>query len=307
MIRAALVFAAGVSVLAAQTPAPAPIRGLSGAAALARTYDTILDADFDSAETRRAETCPPAAPEFCDVLDAVAVSWEIALDPDDRRHDHRFSTAAEAAITSTEAWTEREPQRAEAWFALGAAYGTRAQWRVLRKEPVAAARDGKRIKEVLERALALDPTLHDAKLGLGMYRYYADVAPTALRMMRWLLVMPGGDRAAGLRQMIEARDRGQVLPGEADFQLHLIYLWYEGRFVEGLAIVRDLQARYPHNPLFYETEAAILDVYFHDRAASAAVLKKLIALADARRVNAPAIAAVRARTLLNAIQARDKR
>ena len=114
--------------------------------ALARLYDTILDADFDQVPARVRQTCPPAAPEFCQVLTAVAIWWEISLDPDSRQHDAGFVAAVEAAITSSEAWTKREPQRAEAWFALGASYGARAQWRVLRKERLAAARDGKRIK-----------------------------------------------------------------------------------------------------------------------------------------------------------------
>jgi len=178
---------------------------------------------------------------------------------------------------------------------------------VLRKERLAAARDGKRIKEALEHSLALDPALHDAKFGLGMYRYYADVAPAALRMVRWLLLLPGGDRVDGLRQMIDARTRGRVVRGEADFQLHLIYLWYEKRVGDGLAIIRDLQTRYPRNPLFYYTEAEILDVYFHDTAGASVVLGQLIARADATRVNAPAIASRRAHELLNAIKSRARR
>ena len=74
-----------------------------------------------------------------------------------------------------DAWTQREPQRADAWFFLGASYGLRVQWRVLRTERLAAARDGKRIKDALERALALDPDLQDAYFGIGLYHYYADV------------------------------------------------------------------------------------------------------------------------------------
>ena len=27
--------------------------------------------------------------------------------------------------------------------------------------------------------------------------------------------------------MLQARDRGELLRGEADYQLHLVYLWYE--------------------------------------------------------------------------------
>ena len=88
-----------------------------------------------------------------------------------------------------------EPERAEAWFYLGAAYGVRAQFRVYRVERLAAARDGKRIKESLEKALALDPAMHDAEFGIGMYRYYAGVAPAIFRFLRFLLLLPGGDRA----------------------------------------------------------------------------------------------------------------
>jgi len=48
--------------------------------------------------------------------------------------------------------------------------------------------------EQLERALTLDPSLQDAYFGIGLYHYYAAVAPTAARVLRWLLLLPGGDR-----------------------------------------------------------------------------------------------------------------
>jgi len=307
VIRVVALLAAGLTLTVAPPPSSSPRPGLTGDKALARLYDTILDADFDQVPARVTQTCPPAEPEFCQVLTAVAIWWEISLDPETRRHDGRFVAAVEAAITSSEAWTKREPQRAEAWFALGASYGARAQWRVLRKERLAAARDGKRITHALERSLALDPLLHDARFGLGMYRYYADVAPATLRMLRWLLLLPGGDRAEGLRLMIDARNHGHVVRGEADFQLHLIDLWYERRFRDALDIVRDLQVRYPHNPLFYQNEAEILDTYFHDTAAAVAVLAQLIERAETHRVNAPDVAVRRARTLLDAIRSRTRR
>ena len=59
----------------------------------------------------------------------------------------------------------REPDRAEAWFYLGAAYGVRVQYHGQRSEYLAAARDGKRIKVSLEKAIALDPGLQDANFG----------------------------------------------------------------------------------------------------------------------------------------------
>src|SRR6185503_18852306 len=137
----------------------------------------------------------------------------ITIDPKNPTLDAAFAQAVEKALVATEAWTGREPERAEAWFYLGAAYGARVQWRVLRGQRLSAARDGRQIKAALERALAIDPALHDAQFGLGMYRYYADVAPAIVRWLRWLFLLPGGDRREGLRLMTAARDHGQLVRG----------------------------------------------------------------------------------------------
>ena len=45
-----------------------------------------------------------------------------------------------------------------------------------------------------------------------------------------------------------------------------------------------LQQRYPHNPLFHQIEAEILDVYFHDHAGSMKASEKLLSLAQSRAV-----------------------
>jgi hypothetical protein len=306
VIAQRLFAACSVAALLVQPAAREPVRGLSNAQALASAYDAILDADFDSGESRLRGACGPL-PAYCALMNAISVWWQIALDPDDLSHDARFVRLVEEAIAAADAWTKREPQRAEAWFALGGAYGPRAQWRVLRHERLAAARDGKRIKETLERALTLDPALHDAKFGLGMYRYYADVGPAALRLLRWMLLLPGGDRRAGLREMLEARDLGFVVRGEADYQLHLIYLWYEHRAHDALALMRGLQQRYPHNPLFALIEADIHDVYFHDAHLSEVTLRALIARAERQQVNAPDLAKRRAERSLRALSARAPR
>ena len=306
MIRTTACLAAVVLIALDAQRSPPPIRGLSDATTLASTYDAILDADFSAAEARMQPVCTPT-PVFCQLLQAVGMWWQIALDPTDVGRDAQFTQLAEQAIAAAEAWTMREPQRAEAWFARGAAYAARAQWRVLRRERLAASRDGKRIKDALERALELDPALHDAKFGLGMYHYYADVGPAALRFLRWMLLLPGGDRALGLREMLDARDHGSVVRGEADYQLHLIYLWYERRFDEALALVNALQQRYPHNPLFYLIEADIHDTYFHDARSSEATLRALIARAETQQLNASALALRRAQHALQALTTRARR
>jgi hypothetical protein len=200
--------------------------GLTGAAQVARAYDTIMDARFTDVPARLSETCPPAPAEVCKLLSLVSMWWQIQLDPLSRTRDETFQKQADVAIADMEKWTMREPMRAEAWFYLGGSIGARAQWRALRGELLAAARDGKRIKSALERALALDPSLQDAYFGIGLYHYYAAVAPAAARMLRWLLLLPA---AIGRKDCGDAsrRSGGQLLRSEADYQLHLVYLWYE--------------------------------------------------------------------------------
>src|SRR5688500_20349682 len=95
--------------------------------------------------------------EACQLLEVVALLWQIQLDPHNPSGDAAFRTRADAAIAALDAWTRREPARAEAWFYLGGAYGARAQWRVLRRQTPAAAQGGKRNQEAPERALAHDP------------------------------------------------------------------------------------------------------------------------------------------------------
>lgn len=268
---------------------------LTGVDALVRVYDSILDADFDQADAELQRACGPAPREACDVLAATAMWWRIQLDPESRALDDDFSAAIEKAIAATEAWTERMPDSAEAHFYTGAAYAARVQFRVLRDEKLAAARDGKRIKQALERAIALDDDLDDAYFGIGMYQYYADVAPTAAKVLRFLLMLPGGNRTEGLARMLRARAHGRLLQGEADYQLQIIYLWYEHRIDQATALLGSLRDRYPGNPLFLAQLADAQDRYRHDLGASLETWRTLLAAAREQRVNEPALAEVQAR------------
>ena len=278
-------------------PAPTPERPalIRGEEPLARAYDYILDARFDLVDVELRRACGPAPAEACDVLAATALWWRILLDPLNRTLDDEFSVAVDHAIRTTEEWTDRAPDDAEAWFYLGGAYAARVQWRVLREERVAAARDGKRIKQALERAIELAPGLEDAYFGIGLYQYYADVAPAAAKFLRFLLMLPGGNRTEGLAQMLRARNGGRLLQGEADYQLHLIYLWYEHQPERALELLRGLQKRYSGNPLFPAQIAEIQDVYLHDVTASLDSWRGLLALAGEQRINMSALAEAQAR------------
>ena len=285
----------GVVTLLVTTTRVATAPQLRGVDGLVRAYDSILEARFDQVDAELRRACGPAPKEACDVLAATAIWWRVLLDPESRALDPEFSSAVDAAITSTEAWVDRERDSAEAWFYAGAAYATRVQWRVLRGEKLAAARDGKRILAALERAIELDPALDDAYFGMGMYKYYADVAPAAARMLRFLLLLPGGDKETGLEQMLRARARGKLLQGEADYQLSVIYLWYEEETARAIHLLEALRTQYPGNPLFSAQIARIQDEYLHDITASLGTWRTLLAAAREHRSNAAVLAEAQAR------------
>jgi tetratricopeptide (TPR) repeat protein len=289
---------AAAAILA--VPIQAQRSGLTAAPQIARVYDAILDARFEDVGSLLTQACGPAqasrAPdEVCQLLDLVSLWWQIQLDPNDRSRDAQFGTRADAVVAAMTSWTMREPRRAEAWFYLGGAYGARAQWRVLRGERLAAARDGKRIKDALEQALALDPGLQDAWFGIGLYHYYAAVAPTAAKVLRFVLFLPGGDKVQGMDEMLRAKTGGQLLRDEADYQLHLIDLWYEKRPEHAIELLRGLRDRHPRNPHFPQVIAEIQDVYLNDLAESLRSWRALLDAALADRVARASMAQARAR------------
>ena len=95
--------------------------------------------------------------------------------------------------------------------------------------------------------------------------------------------------------MLRARNRGRLIRGEADYQLHVIYLWYEESADRALELLRGLEKEYPTNPLFPMSIADIQDTYLHDTTASLATWRTILDMARDRRVNAAGLAEVRAR------------
>ena len=269
--------------------------GLTSPEPLMKAYELILAAQFDDAERQLKSSCPPAPQPACDVIGAVSDYWRLLLNADDTSHDAALLARINAAIASTEAWVAREPKRAEAWFYLGGAYGTRVLLRGQRSQYLTAARDGKRIHDSLRLATTLDPSLGDAYFGLGLYHYYAAIAPRAARIISMLMFLPGGDRAGGLKEMEQTRSKGILLRGEADYQLHLIYLWYEKQPATALRLIEGLHNRYPTNPIFYLRLADVQGNYVRNHQSALQTYRTMLEAARAGRLAAPAISEVHAR------------
>jgi tetratricopeptide (TPR) repeat protein len=277
------------------TLGPSLSAALTEGARLAAIYDAVLAAHFERARSDLRSACPPAPDPACRALAGASWWWQIQLDPDDRSLDDQFKQAAAEAVSASQGWTTREPQRGEAWFYLAGSYAPLVQWRAYRGERLAAARDANRIRAALERAIALDPSLPDAYFGIGLYHYYAEVAPLGAKILRFLMLLPGGSREQGLREMLQARDHGVLLRGEADYQLHWVYLWYERKPERARELLRGLDRRFPTNPLFLQRIAEVERDYFHDHRASAAAWQALLDRAVSGQVEFRSLAEARAR------------
>ena len=132
----------------------------------------------------------------------------------------------------------------------GMADGLAARLYGLRGETRASVRAGVRARENFLKALALDPTLVDAYMGLGLYNYYVDTLSGLARVLRFFMGIPGGSKQEGIRQLQTAIAGGQLSPPLARFYLALDLHNYDQKFEEALEVIGPLVEKYPENPAF---------------------------------------------------------
>jgi tetratricopeptide (TPR) repeat protein len=120
----------------------------------------------------------------------------------------------------------------------------------LRSEFRSAARAGVAARAHFQRVLELDPSLADACAGLGLYDYYVDTLSTMARMLRFVMGIPGGSKAEGIRLLQRAIAEGVLTPAAARFELGINYHKYEQRYEDALAVITPLTERFPQNPVF---------------------------------------------------------
>ena len=95
--------------------------------------------------------------------------------------------------------------------------------------------------------------------------------------------------------MEQTRSKGLLLRGEADYQLHLIYLWYERQSATALRLIEGLRTRYPTNPVFYIRLAEVQGNYIRNHQAALQTYRLMFDAARAGQIAAPAISEVLAR------------
>jgi len=160
-----------------------------------------------------------------------------------------FEADSEAAEKAALALMKSNP--AEAHYYLGATLGFRARANVAQKKFFKALPDGSAAIKHLKQALALDPNLSDARLGMGMYHYFAARMPSGAKPLAYLLVGEGADRKRGLAELWSVAESTGIARMEARSVLATILSKdEEADWPKAEMLLAELSARYPHNPIF---------------------------------------------------------
>ena len=196
------------------------------------------------------------------ILEAEALWWNIWTSSAEYKYgmtmprhrekvatDQNYLEAAAKALASAEARLKNR-ESAEMYFYAGMAQALEARLYGLRAENRATARVGVRARENFTKALALDPELADADMGLGLYDYYVDTLSTLARMLRFFMGIPGGTKEDGVRLLQRAIHEGQLTPPIARFYLSMNLHNYDQKYEEALQVLTPLVKQYPNNPIF---------------------------------------------------------
>lgn len=98
----------------------------------------------------------------------------------------------------------------------------------------------------------------DAKLGTGLYLYYADIVPDQYPfVLPLLLFYPSGNKKQGLADLKETSENGLFARTEAAYIYAQTLYIYEKQYYKAYRIMKKLNASYPANPVFLRWLAAL--------------------------------------------------
>lgn len=199
------------------------------------------------------------------LMEANAVWWEIYLttgdliDPDvfvvpsgtTSPYDARFNKLVDTAMAKARANRKAKRDVARNYLYEGMAYGLRGRLASMRQSNLAAARAAKQMRSLLLSALNRDRNMRDAYAGLGLYDYFVDTLPSIVKLLRWMIGLPGGSRERGLHEIEYAAKYGELTRGEALYYLAKDYArTSEKQYAKSLELFQQLCARYPANGLW---------------------------------------------------------
>lgn len=185
---------------------------------------------------------------YCGALESkygIIDSWKRSREPE----DEAYFKLADKVIQAAQAQLAKN-ETAEMHVYAGMGYALKARVYGLRSENRNVARAGVSARSEMLRALELDPQMGDATAGVGIYNYYVATLSPIVKMMRFFMGIPGGDKEAGIKQMETGMNQGVLLRVDVRFIFAKSLRLYDQKYQRALEIAQPLVARYPQNPIF---------------------------------------------------------
>jgi len=160
-----------------------------------------------------------------------------------------FNDRSDQAERLADAALQRNPQDANAYYVKAVTSGMRADWAsLIDRHEYGAFKYSELASKYAKQALALNPTLYDANLAVGIENYMLSLKAAPIR---WFLGMAGAgtNKAEGVRLLKLTAEQGHYLAPFARLMLAVGEL-RDGRTKEGKAILIGLSQEFPQNTLY---------------------------------------------------------
>ncbi len=186
---------------------------------------------------------------------------DIELFADDDRFESRKRPAIDPALKQgfndrvaqserlADAALQRNPKDANAFYCKAVTAGMQADWAsLIDRHEYGAYKFSELASKYAKEALALNPTLYDANLAVGIENYMLSLKPAPIR---WILGMAGAgtNKTEGVRLLKLTAEQGHYLAPFARLMLAVGEL-RDGRTQEGKAILVGLSQEFPRNTLY---------------------------------------------------------
>jgi tetratricopeptide (TPR) repeat protein len=218
----------------------------------------ILKMDFDGAQSE-FETLEKKVPGHPFAYFGYAsVAWLRYIyenEQSDQSLMEPFDEAVTTGVRAANVWVKKHPDDAEGWMARGAINGLYGRMLVTRRRFVKGYFTARTAMKSVRKALELDPELHDAKLGVGMYDYYTDVYPHFIGVLAKIVM--GGNRERGIRILHEVAEKGRYTNWTA--KMLLVEIYNHDPFgsadpEKAVAIMKDVRSSFPDSAMLHSAE-----------------------------------------------------
>ncbi len=215
-------------------------------AQLLHSQELALNLQYEQAEAllQKARAAEPAHPLGGVFLLATRLSMlQESLRRGSREVPKGFFKDVDALIVQAQAQAEAYPKSAYPKFYLGAALGCRGLAKLYTGHYLDSYFDGKNGVDLVRQAVAIEPKLYDAYMGLGQFEYYCG---SLGGMLRFILALKGSEEK-GLEMLQTCGEKATYAVWPCRLYRVKLLIRERGQYQASAQDLAVLLARYPDN------------------------------------------------------------